>query len=153
MDAYVSKPIRGGELAEVIDGLLAPQANPKHAAQALPAEAGDVFDRNTALAVANGDEQFLMRMVRMFRDQSRKLVGEIQEAIQRGDTAAVQRIAHTLKAVVGSFGAQKAGRAAAQLEDEANKGTLTGCETAFVTLNETIASLQQALDNQFKEMA
>jgi CheY-like chemotaxis protein len=65
----------------------------------------------------------------------------------------VHRVAHMLKAVVGSFGAQKAGRATARLEDEANSRTLAGCETAFVTLNEAVATLQQALDEQFKVTA
>jgi PAS domain S-box-containing protein len=150
MDAYVSKPVRGGELAKVIDDLLAPAGQPQKATHVPPPDFGNVFNLSTALAVANGDEQFLMRMVEMFGNQSGKLLGEIQESIQRGDAAAIKRAAHTFKAQVSSFGSQRASQAAIRLEDLTGSGDAAALQTAFLELKQAINTLQQALNKQFK---
>jgi PAS domain S-box-containing protein len=150
MDGYVSKPLRPAELAEAMNQLLARDIAPVNAKGDGGDDDSDVFDLHTALAVANGDEEFLKRMVEMFGNQSSKLLEEIEAAMKRGDTAAIKGAAHKLKAVAGSFGAQRATHAAVRLEGLAGSGAAAGFEPAFLELKASIETLRKALDDHFK---
>jgi HPt (histidine-containing phosphotransfer) domain-containing protein len=104
-----------------------------------------VFDLETALEMADGDREVLRRMAQSFLAQCPGLLGEVRDSVLRGDAAAVEHAAHTLKSVVASFGAQRAYQAALRLEDLGRAGDLAGSKKAYPELEEAVARLQEAV--------
>ncbi len=58
----------------------------------------------------------------------------------------MQRLAHTLKGAVGTFGARPAFEAALRLETMARSNDLAQAEPAFVALEDALAGLRPTLD-------
>ncbi len=110
-----------------------------------------MFDLNTALAGIEGDLELLRRMIQVFSGQCPKLLGEIRDSVLCGDTAAVERAAHKLKASVGQFAAHRAYQAAARLEELGGAGDVTGSQQAYPELEEAVRHLQAALADFARE--
>ncbi len=162
MDAYVSKPIRPAELFEAIGRLLsaaaqASQLNERAAvegAKETPAPQGrpePVLDLDTALEFADGDRELLRQMAQSFLNQCPKLLGEIRDSVLRGDAPTWKNAAHKLKALVGSFGEQRAYQAALRLEELGDAGDLMGSKNAYPELEEAVMRLQEAVAELEKE--
>jgi CheY-like chemotaxis protein len=143
MDGYVAKPIQPRELFEAIDSLI-PPAGAAPGAPASPAPVADL-DPSQALARVGGDRGLLRELAGMFLDSLPQQLAELRTALGRGDGPAVQRLAHTLKGAVGTFGARHAFEEAQRLERMARNGDLPDAGAAWTALEEALARLRPAL--------
>ena len=144
MDAYLSKPLQSQQLLQVIEQLVpAPVCQPEAGPAAEPAAA--VFDRHTALARVQGDNEMLQDIVELFFTETPALLSALREAIARGDGQALTRAAHSLQGTVSSFGAPAACAAALRLEALGRSGDVTQAESASAELEREIDRLAQAL--------
>jgi two-component system sensor histidine kinase/response regulator len=119
MDAYLSKPLRGLELARVIDGLCA--GRPRDRGR--PRRA--TLDRDRSLARLGGDEGLFAEVVDLHLVELADLLGAVRDAAGRGDARGVGSAAHRLCGLAGTFDAFDAAEAAAALEDGAATGDLS----------------------------
>ncbi len=81
----------------------------------------------------------------MFLDSLPQQVSELRTAVRSGDGPTVQRLAHTLKGAVGTFGARPAFEAGLRLETMARSGDLVQAEPALAALEDALAALQPTL--------
>ena len=100
--------------------------------QAFPTAAAsptrDAFDREDALARLGGDEALLQYAARTFLEDCPRLLGQLREAVQLRDAAAVKSAAHAIKGTVAMLSAHPTQEAAARLEHMASQGQLAGIE-------------------------
>ena len=75
-----------------------------------------VIDRDTLLASAAHDIEFLGGLVELFLAESPGLLAQIRAGVRDGHAEPVERAAHTLRTALNSFGARRAWEAARQLE-------------------------------------
>jgi len=145
MDGYTSKPIRIGDLAELIDQLISPLPSADVHGPVIDRE-DQAIDEAAVLAGVGEDRQLLREVVRLFlADYPRRLV-EIKDAIRRGDAGGLWRAAHTLKGSVGNFAATKAFAAAHRVESIGEKGDLGDVASeACATLESELALLGEQL--------
>src|SRR5262249_13210457 len=108
MDAYLSKPLRLGELEQVL-GELFPAAPAGRAA----APVNPVIDYPAALARLGGDESLLGELIEVFCQDCPILLAELGEAVSEGSAATIALKAHRLNGFAGTFDA--AGAVAAAL--------------------------------------
>ncbi len=107
MDDYVPKPVRAEVLYGAVErGLFAE-------------EGGSVIDLSYVLDTVDGDRALVAELVRQFIRDYPPSCGELREALNAGDFAKAERNAHSLKSVVGIFGAEKAQDLLTRLEDAA----------------------------------
>ena len=144
MDGYLSKPVRLEQLLEAIAGLAPQFAAVEQGVPSAPSAAG-VLDEAEALGYVGGDRELLRELVGIFLDNCPKRLSELREALGRRDCQALQRMAHTIKGELGSFGAKAAVEAALRLETMARAGDLTDAEVACAALDEAMHHLQPAL--------
>jgi len=143
MDAYLSKPMRIGELEEVIDQLISPSR-----AVLVPASVtspGDVVDQAALLAGVDGDRRLLRHLVRLFLADYPQRLAEIKQAIRRGDARGLAKTAHTLKGSIGIFAARNAIAAAQNLESVGRDGKLGNASPACAALEAELALLGEEL--------
>ncbi len=156
MDGYVAKPIRAQELFAAIEAVRPASAGPCRSG---PAEAGrtasldpkDGFDRLEALARVCGDEGLLRELVVLFLSSCPELVAELSEAVAQRDSTALQRVAHTIKGGVGTFGRSAVFEAAQLLETLGRNRDWSHVEEACKALEEALANLKPALAGLLEE--
>jgi two-component system, sensor histidine kinase and response regulator len=97
---------------------LTPESKPpeSHAPRAddLPSIAG--LDTKDGLTRVAGNRKLYLKLLRQFIEQQGPAVGQITEALTKGDVALAERLAHTLKGVAGNIGAKPVQSAAGILE-------------------------------------
>jgi HPt (histidine-containing phosphotransfer) domain-containing protein len=87
-----------------------------------------VLDLQLALSRAGGDIQLLREIAVLFIEECPRGFAEIQAAVERGDSAALESAAHALKGSVANFGARAAVDAAFRLEQMGRTKELSEAE-------------------------
>jgi len=153
MDGCLTKPIQEDELVSFITQVDHKQkaAPPREDSGAVDGkeEAMDlnIFDKTSALDRMGGDMELLIELAGMFLEDCSTMLHEIESALARADSDAVQRSAHTLKGAVGNFSAQSAYNAAYKLETIGHDGDLNEAPAAYSLLKQEISRLKPALSN------
>jgi two-component system, sensor histidine kinase and response regulator len=74
------------------------------------------LDTGDGLSRVAGNRKLYLKLLRQFIEQQGPAVGQITAALDRGDAALAERVAHTLKGVAGNLGAKPVQSAAGALE-------------------------------------
>ncbi|MEZ6123415.1 MAG: Hpt domain-containing protein [Planctomycetaceae bacterium] len=165
MDEYLSKPIRGQQIAEMFRTL---QLKPGHpadlsdghfAASAVPhAEAAptrtehrppQLIDIAIALDCVDNDPELLKLVIEAFLDEAPRLLKQAQEAAARADAGTLHRMGHTLKGTLATFGAADVSAVARQLEQIGSQNSVEDAapllETLTLQIPIVLAELRQWL--------
>jgi CheY-like chemotaxis protein len=148
MDDYISKPLRTDELDTVLKRWLRQGAVQESVPERPPGGDALVFERDEALARAEGDEELVRSLVGLFWDTCPGLLDELRLAVARGDSKAVARVAHSLKGSVSQIGAGQVARVCAELEQKGRAGSLDGVETLLGELDTSVDRLRARLHTE-----
>ncbi|MEX0703664.1 MAG: response regulator [Planctomycetales bacterium] len=173
MDDYLSKPVRGDELQDTIDRVMAsraaeagvpaeasragPQTPPEaeSAPVATPDSAGGatsspdqpLVDWDAALELVEGRAAALRDLVAMFQEECPKLMGEIRGALDARDAKTLRRAAHTLKGSARIFFAEPLAERADRLETLGHAAKFDDAEQAWADLQQAVRDLEPELEN------
>jgi signal transduction histidine kinase/CheY-like chemotaxis protein/HPt (histidine-containing phosphotransfer) domain-containing protein len=159
MDDYVPKPLQAASLFEAIDrlvpnpSLIASVPEKLPADEAAPAASANVFDREAALAMIDGDTELFGELVGLFATESVELLNQIHESITRRDAKLLERSAHSLKGSAAAFCAETARAMAQRLEGMGARGEFGGADVVAAELREEVTRLIQVLSPYRKEGA
>jgi two-component system, sensor histidine kinase and response regulator len=103
------------------------------------------FDFDAALQRLGGDEELFREIAQFFLEDAPVLLNDLRVGLDSGDRDAMGRAAHSLKGLVGNFGAQLAGRNALAIEQIARDGTLTDVPPLLEQLQGEVGALEEAL--------
>ncbi len=151
MDEYLSKPVRGPELYEMLDRLLG--ANEP----AVPASSGSAVVPTTVpawltpLQTMGFDDAAIRKLVRTFLDTVPPRLDTLRQALEQGEATRVQQTAHSLKGSLNVFGVRSAIEMAAQLEQVGREGRLDQGQVLLRQLSEEIATLMTAMRQHLRE--
>jgi CheY-like chemotaxis protein len=141
MDAYITKPLKADELAEVVEAT----AGSKGPSELPTGKPVPVLDCAEALSRLNGDGELLADLARLFLDDSPNQMTAIRNSIEQGDVSGLARASHALKGSIGNFGARRAFEAASELEKTARKGDLANCRLLCSALEHEMRALEPGL--------
>jgi PAS domain S-box-containing protein len=144
MDAYVSKPIRIGDLEGAIGQVMVPSRTPSTSTGTVR-KVSEVVDEAVLLAGLDGDYHLLRKLARLFMADCPKQLAEIKAAIELGDAERLWRAAHTLKGSVGNFAAERACEAAQRLEILGRDGNINAAQDACLALEDELSFLTEEL--------
>ncbi|MDQ3316661.1 MAG: response regulator, partial [Actinomycetota bacterium] len=157
MDDYLPKPVRQEELDEVLgrwvsredEGALSPDGAP--AAQAARTENGNALDPEVLASLRDlGDVELLTELAEMFFGDASSRLGELREAVEAGDAAGVERVAHTLKGSSGNMGATRMSAICAELQDVGVSGDLARAPGLLERLEEEFGRVRPALEAELE---
>ena len=157
MNDHIAKPIDPAMLFDTVGRfykplpLSRPADNPSSAggeargegaaamAEDLPRVEG--LDTRDGLSRVAGNRKLYLKLLRQFVEQQGAAAAQITEALQRNETSAAERLAHTVKGVCGNLGIRGVQQAAAKLE----KSIAT--ETAPADLASALEEFRAALED------
>ena len=104
-------------------------------------------DRTLALSRVGGDAELLREIAQLFIGDYPRVLGELQDAVLRGDAPTIERTAHGLKGSVSNFGAQAAVEAARAVEMLGRTRELAEVQQVIRTLEIALAALRPELES------
>jgi HPt (histidine-containing phosphotransfer) domain-containing protein len=111
---------------------------------------GGALDREVLarLRGLQGDKEtdFVAELAGVFLEDARWGLQEVEEALQRGDAPAVERVAHKLKGGSGSMGARGMSSLCAQLEHVGASGDLSQGSELLGRIREELGRVERALE-------
>jgi len=146
MDAFMSKPIRMAEVLAMLAVLMrrpGPTSSGSERARAGAKSRADLvahLDRATG-----GDRKLLRSLVRNFLTDAPKRLSALRQALGRNDAQGLASAAHALKGSLGLFGADRAARAARNLQVIGRLGKLDGADRELRALEAEFGALEQEL--------
>jgi two-component system sensor histidine kinase/response regulator len=150
MDAYVSKPVRAGELFETVERVT--PTSVKHGEKgAVGDDRQEILDWEAAFKHFEGDVELMKEIAQMFLEESPLLMNKMKDALGRGDCDALERAAHTVKGSVGNFAAKRAFQAAQRVEEIGRERTMAEAEGAYRELETELKKLRPALASLGRE--
>lgn len=147
MDGYLAKPINPRELRAALQGqsasapvlaAAAPTSSPTPAIPDLP-----TFDY--AQALTRSDPVVIRIIADSYRQNWPQLLRRLRQALGGGDSRELQLVAHTLRGLVGNFGAAPAEALARQIELMGAKDTLDLADPLLTRLEAELEALDHAL--------
>ena len=151
MDDYVAKPIRRQEFFAAVERVLGSTVVP--ATPAAEAAAADdrltrpppsIVDWATALDNAFGDEKVLKDLAATCLCEAEGLMHEMRTAIDEGDAATLNRLAHTVRSHMRIFGAAVPEHLAVHIENTARDGGVD-VDEAFARLHQYVERIEGEL--------
>lgn len=104
-----------------------------------------VFDKDEALKMLEGEEEFLKELAEIFINDAPGHISEIEEAVNCRNSEALVKSAHKLKGAAANFGKNVTTDIAFKLETMGRKNNLDGVEEVYDTLVKDIERLVNAL--------
>ncbi len=104
-----------------------------------------VLDWAQAMEKVGGDEDLLREIAAMFVEEAPGMMTALRDALNRADSRALERTAHSLKGCVGNFGAKPALDAAFDLEQSGRAQDLARVGPALARLDEALRQLMPEL--------
>ncbi|MEO6231975.1 MAG: PAS domain S-box protein [Ferruginibacter sp.] len=152
LNAYLSKPFKEEDLLKTVAFWL----DEGNISFAKPAEVfnqtgGDLYDLSGIRTISRGNEEFVLKMVNMFIEQTPQQVNEMESSYHLSAYNAMGAIAHKLKPNIDNMGIVSLKDAIRQIEKIGKSGVddnlLPGLlKTVSQTLNKVIETLQQEFE-------
>jgi CheY-like chemotaxis protein len=159
MDAYVSKPIQAealfttlADLSRAVHGRAAPEGphTPQMGEQEFMRTEQDpdrILNCVEGLSHLEGDEELYREILALFKEDTPRLMEQLQDALQASDLATVERQAHTLKSTAANIGANGVREAALAVEHSARRRDAPAVHSSCSALTAELSLLQMALED------
>ena len=134
MDDYLPKPVRAGDLFDIVENDVSSEGAPPE-----DPDVDGALDWHGAREQVGGNEAILGELAGLFVSEYARHLKEMKRAIHHGDATLLRRAAHTLKGSAAVFLANSTVEAALRVETMARKGDLEN-------VNEAMAALERAAD-------
>ena len=146
MDDYITKPIRAREVFTVI----ARQMRDSFSLSPLPASADttpptDIFNPNRLNEWLDGDQELINDLLNSFMADTFTWRAKLAQALQEGNAAEAERLAHSIKGAAANLGANRLSRAAYRLERVIQEEGVSAVESAMNRLVTELETLQAHL--------
>lgn len=144
MDAFLTKPVRPQQLFDTIDAAL--EMRPLARTSDDGGRRSDcIVDWPAALQQAGGQHQVLAERVALLLQEFPRIECDLVAATKRRDATELRRVAHTLKMVLGTFGAPRTAELALRLESLSQTQDFTGADELLAMFERESRRLMDAL--------
>ena len=155
MDDYVSKPVRPSEMFEAIERGIRKGNKAIDPAGQNDDEIGsedvvsslDVFDPDVLRERLEGDEEMIKMVLNMFKDESARIIEDIEKAVLSEDAAEAGKLGHSLKGSAGNVGAVSLQEVSAAVEESGKEGDLQALRTLLGDIKNTFTRTIQEIEN------
>jgi len=151
MDGYITKPIYGRALEEAIASALLGQIDAGFGASSqapekdIPLDDAPAWDIAQNLESLGGDEKLLYEILGIFLGEGPKQISRLRRAIAEGDSAGIERIAHSLKGELGYMGIPQVSQKAGELEEMGRSGDLLQTAEVFAAFDTEVSAILSSM--------
>jgi CheY-like chemotaxis protein len=149
MDDYVSKPVSPEQLeAVLLRWVPVSGATPRepHRAPEWAERSGGPVDWDVlSELLAMTKPEFLQELIGIFLRDSRRMMADLRQAFERGESAQWKQIAHKLRGSCATIGARRMMKLTAEMEELGGEAAATRGGAVLADLEEEFAAVREAL--------
>jgi CheY-like chemotaxis protein/HPt (histidine-containing phosphotransfer) domain-containing protein len=150
MNGFVAKPVLPSILHAELSRYLRTQpavkrAEPNQDEKAPAGCAPRIFDREGLLCRTLSDRELAAMVVAAFLQDFPKGMGDMRERLERRDSVAAGRCAHSIKGAAASAGAESLSRTALEIETAIDAGDLAAAELGIENLERTFRRFREVV--------
>ncbi len=160
MNDYIPKPISAEILAEALEKYLPSEAgikyNPEDESKGEMGSPADekfdstgIFDRTSMLERMMGDENLAMMIMKGFLEDIPKQIYTMQQFLDSGDAAGVERQAHTIKGAAANVSAEALSALAQEMEKAGKAGDLKVVNNKMGEVTAAFEQLRLEMEKSF----
>lgn len=152
MDDFIGKPINTSKIKRSLRRLISPSLNPARLGNSKIEidENPMVFDPNLFVENFGNDKEIIFFLIDQFRENSPKLIQDIESAIKAKDHIKLESSAHSIKGALSNFFTHELREHAIKLEKCAIKKDFNKASHIFLDLKVQVDILQIELEDCFK---
>jgi CheY-like chemotaxis protein/nitrogen-specific signal transduction histidine kinase/HPt (histidine-containing phosphotransfer) domain-containing protein len=155
MSDFVAKPVNPETLISVLCHWICNNNGATHDEQAsvaqLPAQQSSQsrleslkgFNFNNVLNMLDGNQEFLIEILRTFRDDTKSTLTDIEKNLSGNDFEAALKLVHTIKGTAGNLGATELHSVASALEVSLKNGSLN--KAAYAAFHTELIAIRNEL--------
>jgi two-component system, sensor histidine kinase and response regulator len=154
MDDYVSKPVSPEALDAVLQTWIPRAGEARPAASRSPSDdAGALLDRTALarLAAVDGKGELLAEVIALFLTVCPRRLGEMTDALSRGDARALETAAHSFKGACANVGARRPFVLCSEVEALAGAGRSGEASPLLAMLAAELEALRPALEAELAQ--
>jgi two-component system, sensor histidine kinase and response regulator len=144
MDGYISKPIHPVDLFAEIERCVGLKKGNNQMTEKMEGET-ELIDRTSLLERVEGDQELLMEMIQIFKEESPGLMTAMRAALQSSDWIVLERSAHSLKGAASNLSSKSAANVALKLEQDAQNKDEQSAKLSLVAVERVMQLLLPAL--------
>ncbi|MCP5104338.1 MAG: response regulator [bacterium] len=150
MDDYISKPVSPQKVADMIEKWLEKTTTPepgtgKETVIRDMADELEIFDRESLMERLMGDESLIKRVIDTFIKDIGGLLGQLKEALDRGDAEDIRMKAHSIKGAAANVCASDFRDIAYKLEEAGEAGDMDEAAALLLQLAEQFGILKKSM--------
>ncbi len=126
MDGYLAKPIRAGELYQMIDSMTGKGSSE------------EPIDEQSLLDGVGGSRAILKKLIAIFLKDSPRMLREIRKAVRSGNPDAIASTSHALKGAASNFGPNSVAQISRELEGIGKSGETANAQAVLAKLEAQI---------------
>jgi signal transduction histidine kinase/DNA-binding LytR/AlgR family response regulator len=152
MDDFIGKPINVSKIKRSLRRLISPSLNPAKLGNSKIEvdESPMVFDPNLFVENFGNDKEIIFFLIDQFRENSPKLIQDIESAIHAKDPIKLETSAHSIKGALSNFFTHELRERAVTLEKCAKAQDFYKATEVFLDLKIQVDILQIELEDCFK---
>ena len=143
MDGYASKPLSREEIraalvpfvGDILGGKPTVDPNPEATGQ-------DLLDKQALLSRIDHDDELMAEILELFLDETTRQLHVLREAVERGDIAAIEETAHSLKGAATNVSASTMAELARAIENAAKQSDLQETRRSLAEFERDLVALK-----------
>ncbi len=151
IDVYLTKPIESEKLLTTIASLSPKKLKTGKARQSASRHTLD-YESLDKLASLSKNIDFMSNLIQSFLEDTKKLVNQIEHAIDQENFSAVQDHSHAIKGSAHSIGAVSLAQVASQIQDNVHTGILIGLPALYSELSHEFELTESALNKYLEKL-
>jgi CheY-like chemotaxis protein len=149
MDGYISKPVSGKEIEDMISTIAVTETATPTLIEVQAAPSPPIaWDRAKALERVDGDEQLLQEVVQIFLEESPKQLAKLRQAVTVGDADLLERAAHSMKGELGYLAVPDSCQKARVLEQMGRTRNLEQAAETLAVLETEVSALAAEMNRR-----
>jgi signal transduction histidine kinase/DNA-binding response OmpR family regulator len=149
MDGYISKPVSGKEIEDMISTIAVTETATPTLIEVQAAPTPPIaWDRAKALERVDGDEQLLQEVVQIFLEESPKQLAKLRQAVTVGDADLLERAAHSMKGELGYLAVPDSCQKARVLEQMGRTRNLEQAAETLAVLETEVSALAAEMNRR-----
>ena len=154
MDDYIAKPVNPEELFAMLARYARnASSGPAQKGARQSARAPRVLDRERLRQSIGEDPEHIHKVMALFVQTTAQSLADLRAALAAGDSARLEKLAHSLKGASFTLGADALGEIGAQLEARGKAGELHEAEPLLASAEEAFTQLQSEMASDRLEKA
>ncbi len=160
MDDYISKPIKQFVIEEVLGKYCKLREKSPHVpvTNALKTKVAEntgkteefpVLDREQIFSLIGRDVRVIKEFIDIFALEITEQMEKLEKAMQSGDFAEIEKLAHRIKGASGDVGGKRLQRLALEIEKAARENMTRACTDKMPAATEEFSNLKEALEKSY----